>query len=177
MKRIIIASAVMILIAAITAQAQMLSLPASASKNLGVYVGTWTGKGKIEVTTLRSKTEFFTATTSCAWSPNAPQVVCEEESGLLAVGTSKGFAVFSYVPQKKQYQTWISRREYSRIYYFGTVEGSVWTYGGSFTAAGNTYQSRMIFNFTSPNECAQKIEYSEDGRIWNLDAEIKWIRE
>ena len=177
MKRMVIASVVTMVVVALTAQAQMPSLPASVSKNLGVYVGTWTGKGKIEVTPLRSKTEFFTATISCAWSPNAPQVVCEEESGLLAVGTSKGFAVFSYVPQKKQYQAWISRRKYSRIYYFGTVEGSVWTFGGSFTAAGNTYQSRMIFNFTSPKECAQKIEYSEDGKIWSLDAEIKWTKE
>jgi hypothetical protein len=175
MKRIIIASAVMILLSTLTARAQRALL--QATKKLEVYVGTWTGTGKSEATPLRNKTEFFTATVSCSWYPDAPQVVCSEEGGLLTVGETKSLAIFGHSLDEKPYYAFVYDGLGKVPKYFGTVDGSIWTYYGSFTVAGNTYQSRMVFNFTSPNECTQKIEFSEDGENWILDRGIKWTKE
>jgi hypothetical protein len=173
MKRIIIASVVMMLLVAIAAQAQTALTP--EHKKLGVWVGNWTGEGKSEATPFGGKTGIYKHAVSCAWFAGEYQVVCNGESSE-STGKSKGLDIFAYSTEKKQYLNFHVTSLGISDLSFGNVDGSVWTFKNSLTAAGKTYQQRVVFNYTSPNECTVKVDYSEDGKNWKPELEVKDVK-
>jgi hypothetical protein len=172
MKRIVIASALMMLLAALTAQAQTVWRP---EYELGAWVGTWTG----EVKYADNQKETFEVTLSCTWSPSQYDVVCDQEDSLSA-HKHKELKVFGYSVENRQYffffMDYVDNLEFSGMS-FGKINGSIWTFYRSLIVTGKMYKNRTKFNFISPNECTETIEHSEDGKSWKIDTEIKWAKE
>jgi hypothetical protein len=172
MKRLIIASTVMMLFAALTAQAQTVWRPGI---ELGAWVGTWSG----EVKYADNQKETFKVALSCTWSASQYDVICDQD-GSLSGRKHKETKVFGYSVENRQYFfffiEYIDNLEYSGMS-LGKINGSIWTYYRSLVVAGKKYKNRTKFNFTSPNECTETIEYSEDGKSWKIDTEIKWTKE
>lgn len=175
MKRIVIAAVVMIVLFALAAQAQTTPPPPGPEqKKLGVFVGTWTGQGKAEDSPF-GKGGTTTSMTTCAWFTGGYQVVCDsDDSG--PMGKIKGHSIYGYNADKKHYFMFgIDSAGYAGP---GTasVEGSAWTFQSSDTFGGKTYHFRAVVKFNSPTELTYKSEYSEDGKIWKLQAEGKMTR-
>jgi len=175
MKRIIIASVVIMLLVAIVAQAQ--TVPRPEYKKLGVWIGNWTTEYEFETTAVGSKAETITikGPETCAWFAGEYQVVCDHE-GSGSMGKFKALGILGYSVEKKQYfQLSISSLGSSAMSY-GTVDGSAWTFESNFTVEGKTYQSRVIITFTTADERTFKVETSEDGKNWKFIGEGKSIR-
>ena len=173
MKRIVIASVVMMLLFALAAQAQT-PPPGPEHKKLGVWIGTWTGEGKDEATPF-GKGGAHKSTSSCAWFDGGYQVVCNGE-GSGPMGKTKVLDILGYSVAKKQYFVFFAESTGDSAMIPGKVDGSVWTYESSDTVQGKTYQFRVAFKFASPNEYTFKSEYSEDGKNWKLYSEGKSIK-
>jgi hypothetical protein len=175
MKRIAMATAVMIAFFALAAQAQTTpSAPGPEAKKLGVFLGTWSGAGKAETTPL-GKGGATSGTMTCAWYSGGYQLVCDsDDTG--PMGKVKSHSLYGYNTEKKQY------------YNFGIdstgfggpgnamVEGSTWTFTASDIMGGKTYWFRTVVKLISPNEINYRSEYSEDNKAWKLQAEGKMTK-
>jgi lipocalin len=161
MKRIVIASVVMMLLFAVAAQAQT-TPPGPEHKKLGVWLGTWTGEGKW----VSNKGETTKTTASCSWFTGEYQMVCNTEDSDPS-GNSKGQFVMGYSLAKKQFLGFSISSSGNTVVLTGRVEGSTWTW------TGDDRQGRLVVNFASPTEYTYKVEYSEDGKSWKLAGEGK----
>jgi hypothetical protein len=172
MKQIIIISAAMMLLAALTAQAQTVWRP---ELELGAWVGTWTG----EVKYADRQKETFKVALSCTWSPGQYDVICDQE-GSSSAHKHKELKVFGYSVENRQYFFFFMEHadnlQFSGMS-FGKINGSIWTFYRNLIVTGKIRQNRTKFNFISPNVCTETIEYSEDGKSWKIDTEIKWTKE
>jgi hypothetical protein len=174
MKRIVIASVVMMLLFALAAQAQT-PPPGPEHKKLGVWLGTWTGEGKTEATPF-SKAGTSKRTLTCSWFTGGYQVVCEGQvTG--TTGKSEIRYVHGYSVAKKQYFTFGMSSTGMFDMVPGRVDGSdwTWTWEGSPTSGGKPYQFRLVVK-TSPNGNTGRNEYSEDGKSWELISEVKSVK-
>jgi hypothetical protein len=173
MKRIVIASVVMMLLFALAAQAQT-PPPGPEHKKLGVWLGNWTGESKDEDSPF-GKGGLTKSTSSCTWFSGEYQVVCNgEHSG--PAGTTKVLDILGYSVAKKQYFVFFAESTGDSAMIPGKVDGSVWTYETSDTVQGKTYQFRVAFKFASPKEYTFKSEYSEEGKTWKLLGEGKSVK-
>ena len=175
MKRIVIATAVMIVLFALAAQAQTTPPPPGPEhKKLGVFVGTWTGEGKDETTPFSKGGEVKSSMT-CGWFTGGYHLVCDsDDSG--PMGKTKGHSIYGYNVEKKQYFSFdIDSVGYGAP---GTakVDGSTWAFEGSDTIGGRAYWFRTVVKLPSPTELTYKSEYSEDGKTWKPNAEGKMTK-
>ena len=170
MKRIVIASVVMMLLSALAAQAQ--TPPGPEHKKLGVLIGTWMNEGKDEATPF-GKGGAYQATETCAWFTGEYQVVCDSEGSGYA-GNIKGHMLVAYSVEKKHFLALKITSDGSSGLATGRVDGSDWTWTwASPPIGGKTYQFRLLVKYPSPNEYTYKLEFSEDGKSWKLYGEGK----
>jgi hypothetical protein len=175
MKRIIIALVVVIILVAVAAQAQTTPPPPGPEqKKLAVFLGTWTGEGKMEASPF-GKAGPVKSTMTCAWFTGEYQLVCDsEDSG--PMGKIKAHSIYGYDVEKKQYFDFgIDSSGYAGP---GTakVDGSSWTFEGTATVGGKAYWFRTVVKLPSPKELTYKSEYSEDGKDWKLQGEGKMTK-
>jgi hypothetical protein len=175
MKRIAIATALMIVLFALAAKAQTTPPPPGPEqKKLAVFIGTWTGEGKEEATPF-SKGGAVKSTMNCGWFTGGYHLVCDsDDSG--PTGKIKAHSLYGYDAEKKQYYTFgIESTGYGGPM-SAKVDGSTWTFEGSDTVSGKTYWFRTIVKLTSPTELTYKSEYSEDNKTWKPEAEGKMVK-
>jgi hypothetical protein len=175
MKRIVTASAVMIVLFALAAQAQTTPPPPGPEhKKLAVFIGTWTGEGKMETTPFGTGGA-VKSTMNCGWFTGGYQLVCDsDDSG--PMGKIKAHSIYGYDVEKKQYFSFgIDSNGYGGPL-TAKVDGSTWTFEATDTMGGKTYWFRTIVKLASPTELTYKSEYSEDGKTWKPEAEGKMIR-
>jgi len=175
MNRVVAACAVVILLLAVAAQAQTTPPPPGPEhKKLAVFLGTWAGDGKAELTPF-AKGGPTTGTMTCAWYAGGYQLVCDsDDSG--PMGRIKSHAIYGYNVAKEQYFSFgIDSSGYGGP---GTarVDGSTWTFEGSDTFAGKTYWFRTVVTLTSPAALTYTATYSEDGKTWKPSGEGKMTR-
>jgi hypothetical protein len=175
MKRIVIASVVMMLLFALAAQAQT-PPPGPEHKKLADFVGTWATEGKHEVTPWGGKAGTYKDTTACRWFAGEYQVICDVDATGPS-GTYKSHMITGYSAQRKQYYSFsINSLGGSSQLRIMKVDGSTWTYEGSNTSTGKTYQIRFAGKFPSSKEWVYKWEYSEDGKNWKTYSEAKMTK-
>jgi hypothetical protein len=175
MKRMVIASVVLMLLFALAAQAQT-PPPGPEHKKLGAWLGNWTAEGKTEATPWGETAGSSKGTASCAWYAGEYQIVCDGE-GTGSNGKAKFHMILGYSAPRKQYFTFSHNSAGGNSgLLFGNFDGSVWTYEGSLTREGKTYQRRSVGKFASPKEYNYKWEYSEDGKNWKVSAEGKMTK-
>jgi hypothetical protein len=167
MKSIAIIAALTIICFSFAAQAQTAPpAPGPEAKKLDVFVGTWSGDGKMEATPF-GKGGPSTSTMTCAWYAGAYHLICDsEDSG--PMGKVKGHSIYGYHTDKKQYITFgIDSTGFGGP---GTakVEGSTWTFDANDTMGGKPIWFRTAVRLTSPKELTWRSEYSEDGKTWKL---------
>ena len=172
MKHILVAAGLVALFFALAAQAQTTPPPPGPEqKQLGVFVGTWAGEGKMEATPF-GKAGTTKGTMTCLWYTGEYQLVCDsEDSG--PMGKIKSHSIYGYNVEKKHYFSFgIDSTGFAGP---GTakVDRSSWTFEATDTMAGKTYHFRTVVKLEPPNELAYKSEYSEDGKSWKLAGEGK----
>ncbi len=174
MKRKVLFAVVLLLITAAVALAQKPQTPGPEQKKLGVFVGSWTGEGKLETTPF-TKGGVAQSTMTCKWYQGGYHLVCDaEDSG--PAGKNFGHSIYGYDTEKKQYFTF--GIESSGFAGPGgvSVNGSTWMFDAKATMAGKPLWYRTGVNFTSPTGISWKSEYSEDGKSWKLLGEGKMLK-
>ncbi len=168
MKRIVIASALILLISGLAAQT-----PTPEQKKLGVFVGSWSGEGKVEANPF-GKGGVLRSTMTCRWYPGGFHIVCDQEDNG-PMGKSSGHWIYGYRPDKKEYVSFgIDSTGYADT---GTarVDGNTWTFESSAAVGGKDIRFRTAVTI-SPTEIAYKGSYSEDGKTWKPQGEGKLTR-
>ncbi len=171
MKRIAVALFVILLFAALNASAQTAPTPGPEQKKLGVFLGSWTGEGKMETTPF-GKGGVVKSTMTCSWYSGGFHLICNSED-VGPGGKITGHSIYGYNAEKKQYFTFsIDSAGFDGP---GTakVEGSTWTFDGTATMGGKTYWFRSAVKLVSPTEITYNGEYSEDGKTWKLQGQGK----
>jgi hypothetical protein len=171
MKRIAVASVVILLLAALTALAQTASTPSAEQKKFGVFIGSWTGDGRVETTPF-GKGGIVKSTMTCSWFTGGFQLVCNSED-VGPMGKISSHSIYGYNAEKKQ--NFSFSIDSSGFDGPGTakVDGSTWTFDGTATMGGKTFWFRTVVKLGSPTEITYKGEYSEDGKTWKPQAEGK----
>jgi hypothetical protein len=175
MRKIIVATALTILFVGFIAQAQTNPpAPGPENKKLEVFVGTWTGDAKAETTPF-GKGGTVTSTMTCAMYAGGYDLVCDsDDSG--PMGKVKGHSIHGYNREKKQYFMFgIDSTGYGGP---GTakVEGPDWTFEANDVMGGKTFWFRTSLKVVSLKEMTFKSEYSEDGKVWKLQAQGKMLK-
>jgi hypothetical protein len=156
------------------AQAQNAPAPSPEQKKLGVFVGSWTGEGKMETTPF-GKAGVTKSTMNCKWYSGGFHLICDaEDNG--PTGKNLGHSIYGYDSDKKQYFTFGVESSGFAGPGEAKVEGSAWTFDGKTTMAGKPLWFRTAVKLASPTEMTWKSEYSEDGKTWKLQGEGKMTR-
>jgi hypothetical protein len=175
MKRIVASFAVMLVLFVLAAQAQTTPPPPGPEqKQLGAFVGTWTGDVKAETTPF-GKGGVIKSTMACKWFSGGYHLICDsEDSG--PMGVIKSMAVYGYNADKKQYFSFSIDSSGSGAPGTAKVDGSNWTFEGSDTMGGKTFWFRTAAKLATPSELTFKADYSEDGKTWKPQAEGKMTK-
>jgi hypothetical protein len=133
-----------------------------ATGKLGAFAGKWESTGAF-LDSKFSKAHKVTSNIDCGWSPQGNFLICEQ---LITEGSEKHIqlSVFSYNSKEGNY-TISSMAGPGRQPFNGTllINGSVWTYPGSFEADGKKIEIRTTNDFSVAGTEAFKTEMSEDG--------------
>ncbi len=156
----------LLLITAAAAYAQKPPAPSPELKKLGVFVGSWTGRGKMETTPF-SPGGVAQSTMTCGWYHGGYHLVCDaEDSG--PVGKNFGHSIYGYDTEKKQYFTYGIESSGFAGPGGARVDGSTWVFDAKTTMTGRPLWYRTAVKISSPTEFSWKSEYSEDGKTWKL---------
>lgn len=149
----------------------LLSMPAAAqtsadlqaaTQKLGVFVGKWRSEAT-RPETAYGHADKITSSIQCSWSPQGNFLICEQ-----TIHDSSGshiqLSVYSYNSKDGNY-TISSMAGAGKQPWNGTVNinGSIWTYPGSFEANGKKIEVRTINDFSVPGVETFKTEFSADG--------------
>ncbi len=172
MKRFVIVFVAGMLFFALTAHAQTTPpTPGPEVKRLGVFVGTWTGEGKLEDSPF-GKGGLIKSTMTCAWYTGGFHLVCESVD-VGPMGTLKAHSVYGYSVDKKQYFDFgIDSTGFGSMG-SAKVDGSNWTFEGADTVGGKNVRFHTVVHLSSLTEMTYKSEFSEDGKIWKAMSEGK----
>ncbi len=164
MKRQVSFTVVLLLIVAEAAWAQKPPAPSPELKKLGVFVGSWTGDGKL-MTTPFSPGGIMHSTMTCNWYHGGYHLVCDaEDSG--PAGKNFGHSIHGYDAEKKQFFTYGIESSGFAGPGGATVDGSTWMFDAKTTMTGKPFWYRTNMRFASPTQLSWKSEYSEDGKAW-----------
>lgn len=161
---------IVVIAVAISVGAAQTTAPAeqAATKKLGVFVGKWQSEGT-RLQTAFSQADKITSSLECRWSPQANFLVCEQ---LITDSTGRHtqLSIYSYNSKDKNYSI-TSMAGPGKQPWNGTVviNGSIWTYPGSFESNGKKVEVRTTNDFSVPGTETFKSEFSEDGGAhWTL---------
>ncbi len=184
MKRIAVATALMILLFAVAAQAQT---PAQAPKpgpevqRLGYFVGTWKMEGETKDSPI-----------SKAGKPTATEIVTWFEGGFFTVlngtsqgpsGTTKSLIIKCWNPATKNYQAYAITSSGTLgqapvlVIRQVSVSAKTWVSTWDTTVGGKVYHIRMTQVEVSPASYTETIEYSMDGKTWTVYSERKYAKQ
>jgi hypothetical protein len=175
MKSVALALALAVVCCSFTASAQSKPpAPSPEQKRLDVFVGTWSGSGKMEKSPFGDEGA-TTSTMTCAWYTGGYHLVCDsEDSG--PMGKLKGHSLYGYHPDKKQYITFgIDSTGFGGAG-IAKVDGSNWTFEGNDTVGGKPIWFRTAVRLITPKELTWKSDYSEDGKTWKMMGEGKMTK-
>jgi hypothetical protein len=128
------------------------------TKKLGILVGKWETEGRFTGTENKSS-----STLECRWSPMGSYLICEQLVAMMG-NQSRQLTVYSYNSKDGTY-AYSTYRDPGAAPSGGTVviNGTLWTYSGSFEANGKKTEFRVTNDFSKPGAEVFKTETSDDG--------------
>jgi hypothetical protein len=137
---------------------------AAATKRLGVFIGKWESQGT-RLESPFSHADKITSSVECRWSPLADFLICEQR-----ISDSSGkhiqLSIFSYNEKTGNYaissMAGPGTQPWNGTF---TINGSLWTYPGSYEANGKKMEIRTTNDFSAAGTEIFKSEVSEDGGV------------
>lgn len=139
--------------------------PTAEHKALGMWVGSWAGKGEMKPGPFGPGGP-MSWTESCSWFEGAEfHVVCKS-NGSGPMGEMKGLGVMGYNPAKKVYTHYGVDSTGWSGFSEGTKSGDSWTFESEETMGDKKFKSRFTMKMDSPTKMHFHWEMSEDGTNW-----------
>lgn len=136
-------------------------------EKLGAWVGKWNSTGKLYATPF-SKAMDVTSETTCNWAVNHGFVVCDQLVNL-PDGKRNSLSVYTYDTAAKAYKLYAVERDSPTRTVPLSIDGQVWTMGGSFQHEGKTVKVRTTNEFVGTSLVKFKTEFTfDDGATWTV---------
>jgi hypothetical protein len=150
--------ALLVLSAAVAAQAPQARKPGAEQKRIGYFAGTWNFQGEAKPSPMGPGGK-INMTESCRWFAGGFHLVCTSK-GTGPMGPGTGQSVLAYDAGRKTYTYHAISSLGDAIFVRGNVDGKIWTWTDEVSMEGKPMKIRVTVTEDTPTSYSFKLEAS-----------------